>query len=729
MRNPRNFGKGWTGLHWLRSYIAVVLAIMAILWIYSLLIVGQIRKDSDSNNNRFASYYQTAVEKSMKSLQDYSSTLLYGEMSKKMHSYTADTMQSSEALSDGYDLVYSIRNFVMANGMLEDIYIYYPETDYVVGCNGVYRSYVYYKTNNFTIEPNYAQYELWMQSLFARKGNGFFVGVDERNQNTIYYYQQTLFGEQGSSSRIVVAKISRELLSASLEELAYSSNYRFVALVDGDGMIYASAGENEDYISEEGVFLIEKHPEREIVYTAPPHIWPLSFVSVQDFGTAYRTVRMISAILLCGTFIALLVGVGLALYYASKNKKAVDQLADRFDIEPNERHHRDFAYIGKQIDKLVEANINAVKAAEEQTKTIRSCFLQELLKKNDCTEKEIEAFSAMYGISMENSMFSLVVAWEPNEDNGTQGKRSCLDRSKVDAFLQIATDNDFDDDFVVYWTQMADLEVFLCNYENRTKDQQGPVLKFAKCMREYCGCEIQISPVMKSSAEILAAWAQIYTQLVPGNGQNRKVMHDQRLPVLRSFSDAIDQDDLTTAISLVPELNRKFLADSNENLVRCRKYTLTAKLYETYESEKARRKIDLLLQMVDSADWSQKLIDFLQSTDQDINRKVDMRQVAEVAHDMIHNEYQNPQLCLHMIADHIGVSQSYLTRLFKNKYGMGVIQYLNWVRIEAAKQLMMTGSDNLKIIAAKVGFLSDVTLIRVFKKYENTTPGNFRNQE
>ena len=726
MKKEHGFLKGarWARIHWLRSYIAVILAITAVLWMYSLVIVAQIRKDSDSNNSRFASYYQTAVEKSMKSLQDYSSTLLYSEMAKGMHVYTSNTMQTSEALSAGYDLVYSIRNFIMANGMVEDIYIYYPNVDYVVGSNGVYRSFVYYKTKNFTSEADHSQYELWMQSLFARKGNGFFVGTDELNRNTIYYYQQVLFGEQGDSSRIVVAKISGERLSDSLDELVQSSNYRFVALVDADGVIYASAGVEDAFINEAGVFEADKRAQKEIIYSATSHIWPLSFVSVQDFGTAYRTVRLISGILLVGSFLALIVGIGLSLYYAGKNKEAVDQLAERFDSKPNTQQRRDFAYIGEQIDKLVEANLNAVKASEEQVKTIRACFLQELLKKNNCTEKDIEVLSAMYGLSLENTMFSLVVAWDAL---GEKGKR--LDQEKVDGFLKIATDNDFDDDFVVYWTHVDHLEVFLCNYENRTKAQQGPVLKFAKCMREYCNCEIQISAAMHSSAEIVAEWVKLYAQLVPENGQIKKPIQDLAVSTLRTFSDAMDQDDLTTAIALVPELNRKFLSDPNENLVRCRKYMLTAKLYETYESDSARHRIDMLLQSVDCEDWSQRLMDFLQQVDQDINRRVDMRQVAEVAHDMIHAEYQNPQLCLHMIAESIGVSQSYLTRLFKHKYGMSVIQYLNWVRIEEAKRLMRAGTDNLKVIAASVGFLSDVTLIRVFKKYEKTTPGNFRNQE
>lgn len=713
--------KRWLHLQWLRSYVVVVLVIAVILATYSLVIVVQIKRDANSNNQRFATYYQTIMEKSLKSLQDFSTTLLYSEPAKTMHTYNADTIKASEALSVGYDLVYSIRNFIMVNGMLEDIYVYYPDVGCVVGQNGVYDSYVYYKTENYAEDPQQEQYETWMRRLFFQTGNGFFLGTDELNRNSVYYYQRVLYGEEGSSSRILVAKIGGELLGTFFEDLVHASNYRFVALVDKSGVIYVSAGQKEEYAEENDIFDPQDYSRRQIVYMAASDVWPLTFVSVQDYGTAYNIVLIIGEILLVGILLALMVGTGLALHYAYRDKAAIDKLADRFERQSDDGRYRDLAYIGNQIDKLMEANSNAVRAASEQMKIIKSFFLKEILKKKDCTEKDIDILSAVYGLSMENSMFSLVIAW-PSE------KGVWIDRKRVESFLDIATNDDSDDDFVVYWTQEDHLEVFLCNYENRTKSRQGPVVKFAKAMRDYCNCEIQISPVMNSSAEIQSVWNHMHAQHMPEHAIPKEPVQDQILLALRAFNDALDQDDLTSAIALVPKLNRKFLSHSNENLVRCRKYMLLAKLYETYESDSMRRKIDQLLLSVDSEDWSQRLEAMLQCVDQDINRKVDMRQVAEIAYDMIHKEYYNSQLCLHMIADHIGVSQSYLTRLYKNKYGMSVIQHLNQVRVEEAKRLMLEGSDNLKVIATKVGFLSDVTLIRVFKKYENMTPGNFRNQ-
>ena len=102
------------------------------------------------------------------------------------------------------------------------------------------------------------------------------------------------------------------------------------------------------------------------------------------------------------------------------------------------------------------------------------------------------------------------------------------------------------------------------------------------------------------------------------------------------------------------------------------------------------------------------------------------RDIAGLVHDILVNEYSNPQISLQVLSDRIGVSQVYLSKRFKQEYGVSVLRYINYLRIEAVKTMIMNGSDNLQTIAEKVGFTSDVNLIRVFKKYENITPGQFR---
>ena len=57
-----------------------------------------------------------------------------------------------------------------------------------------------------------------------------------------------------------------------------------------------------------------------------------------------------------------------------------------------------------------------------------------------------------------------------------------------------------------------------------------------------------------------------------------------------------------------------------------------------------------------------------------------------------------------------------------------IIQYINRLRVDQAKSLILNTDMNIKDIAQTVGFSSDINFIRVFKKLENRTPTTLRRE-
>lgn len=74
------------------------------------------------------------------------------------------------------------------------------------------------------------------------------------------------------------------------------------------------------------------------------------------------------------------------------------------------------------------------------------------------------------------------------------------------------------------------------------------------------------------------------------------------------------------------------------------------------------------------------------------------------------------------------ISTSYLSRIFKADMGISVVDYIHNVRISAAKELLQETACTLDEIALKVGFSNRWVFMRVFKKLEGMTPGEFRQQ-
>ncbi len=68
----------------------------------------------------------------------------------------------------------------------------------------------------------------------------------------------------------------------------------------------------------------------------------------------------------------------------------------------------------------------------------------------------------------------------------------------------------------------------------------------------------------------------------------------------------------------------------------------------------------------------------------------------------------------------------YLSHLFKNVTGFTFKEYLIRLRISKAKDLLINTSDNITKVGLDSGFNNVNHFIRIFKKYENTTPYQFR---
>ena len=93
-------------------------------------------------------------------------------------------------------------------------------------------------------------------------------------------------------------------------------------------------------------------------------------------------------------------------------------------------------------------------------------------------------------------------------------------------------------------------------------------------------------------------------------------------------------------------------------------------------------------------------------------------------------KYIEKNYCLRVtlsdIAKAISVNSSYLSRLFKNDTGINIMDYLIKIRIEKSAWLMREGNLTLKNIADQVGIPNYNHFFKLFKKYYNVTPGEYK---
>jgi AraC-like DNA-binding protein len=97
--------------------------------------------------------------------------------------------------------------------------------------------------------------------------------------------------------------------------------------------------------------------------------------------------------------------------------------------------------------------------------------------------------------------------------------------------------------------------------------------------------------------------------------------------------------------------------------------------------------------------------------------------VTAFMHDNYHQDISQDQC-----ARNFGVSRTHLSKLFKKFKHIGFSDYLTQIRVEKAKDLLRETDFPVSDISEKVGYLHPQNFIRVFKKMEGITPGQFREE-
>ncbi|MFS0752605.1 response regulator [Oceanobacillus sp. 1P07AA] len=89
-------------------------------------------------------------------------------------------------------------------------------------------------------------------------------------------------------------------------------------------------------------------------------------------------------------------------------------------------------------------------------------------------------------------------------------------------------------------------------------------------------------------------------------------------------------------------------------------------------------------------------------------------------------EYFRTTIKVQEVADVVNVSSNYFSTLFKQKTGENFNEYVNKLRVDEAKSLLINTPFKVSEISKQVGFQEYKYFVSVFKKFSGLTPTNYR---
>lgn len=137
---------------------------------------------------------------------------------------------------------------------------------------------------------------------------------------------------------------------------------------------------------------------------------------------------------------------------------------------------------------------------------------------------------------------------------------------------------------------------------------------------------------------------------------------------------------------------------------------------------------DLITSLQDINDLKQWLLQVCSKISDDIgtDREHATQNVINSAKLLIEKQYFDPLLSVEVLCQHLHITPTYFSTIFKKETGQSYVSYLTQLRMEKAKEFIELSDEKTYVIARKVGYEDPNYFSYVFKKQFGVSPSRFR---
>ncbi len=718
-------------MRWLRSILTIMVLSLLLSSLLGIYMLKVLERNVLSANADVISYVQRSIDSRLQQLYHYSNVV---EITKENIYLKNIETPVSDVPTEAYQLSESMKNYLVTNPQARGVYIYYPRADLVVGNMGCFQPRSYYALQQVPDRTGEAQ---WQQMLLEQHGSSFILLPIAGDQRLCYIRQTKSVGEVVA---VTVIEVDREKLLQEFTPEEADSDAALAVMLSGQTVAYTGNQELLSVIPRMYEQWKSGNPSEmrfqgTIGFFHQSNLSGLEYVNISSSGTVFRTVWMTLRVCLLGAMGCLAFDVLASVAVSSRNAKPLKKLLSQLGASDLPGQD-EYEFITARFQQMTTQQHRNEELAQKHQSLLNDAFLHTVLRGGLYSENAVFMAAKRYDVSFEHPCYQILVLSCVGQSISDGGPERIRISRHLESLGYESLVSAFNGQYVI-----------LLNSEECLSEAEKE--EAAKFLLDHIfhdlSAYVGIGPGYDSMVDILTSYNCALLALnQSGKTPGCSIYHyTENLvrtgsgdpSVMQAFTHYMYTKEFGQAQKLLERLYTEYLRTGGIRGIEIVRQNAVDSLIidalkQTLLPEKAEQAMMSLMTAGPPDQHRDRMNEALLMLIRESSvPKREKTPVACRAKQLIDENYTDSMMGLYMISEQLSVSNSYLSTSFKNTYGISIISYINRLRIDRAKQLILNSEKSIKEIAQEVGFSSDVNFIRVFKKMENLTPSSLRKEK
>jgi two-component system response regulator YesN len=773
-------------LTWLFSYMAILLLPIAMSMIVYNESVSTLKEEINNANASLLTQVREIADNQFTNMKRLSFQVQWNARVLDLFTPGRDLSKDKDYDYEIYQITQDLKAYKNAYSFIDEFYIYIASNNTVLLPGLVRSGNLLYSLEH---EAAKYTYEDWLATM-NHPYKGFIsmnhIGEDGINRKAVAYLHNFNSVNKDQPNGMNVTIIDQSQILKSIESVQLFNKGKVLILNSKNEILISNDNSavklpvdfpyNQLTEGSDTFFMKRGNQNYEVTYIQSPQT-EVKYVSIIPSSLFFQKAEHVRFFTYTSILISMFGGIVMTYFFTRKNYNPIRRLLRTLDDKSEgsrDKKGNEFQYIEQAIGQTFVKMDDIKLKMKQHHPILRSNFITRLLKGKGDSQIPLDEAMIAYDLEFHSDQFAVLLFLAEETElfyEKFHGVEPWVKQKMLQFIIANVVEELANRKHHGYVAEVEDTAACLLNLtderENHWKEDMLEIAKEAQLFLNqayHIQITVSISSVHSSMEGINRSYMEALDALEYKLVMGRKeiITFDQiyqdslletqtgyyyPLAVEQQLINFVKIGDFGKAKASFDDIMEHNLDKVIQpvQLVKCLMFDLTSTLIKTINEigdiqetflAQNPKAIEKLVDSVNIQDMQNQFTNILQKVclytaekrqmNIQLTRQRTIASLVEQVKDFIEGRYQDGSLNISLIGEFMEMKPAYVSKLFKDQNGEGLVDFINKFRIDKAKLIFGNQDLNIHEVANKVGFADVTSFIRAFKKYEGITPGKYK---